>query len=96
MAWIVKDFVCPNCGHEFEELFKVGDEDNIPCPECGHSPVESVLSSPALGKFSMADRETKTEILKKRSFEHTKKEVIRNAEKFGDAGLAERKKYLGN
>ena len=96
MGWIVKDFICNSCGITFEEIYKNGEEDDVICVSC-QSPNTIVvgLSSPALGTFSMADAAGRAEILKKRSADHTRKEVIKNADKFGGAGIARRKEYLG-
>jgi putative FmdB family regulatory protein len=33
----VYEYVCPKCGHEFEQLVgSVSGRDRIGCPECGH------------------------------------------------------------
>lgn len=75
MGWKVKDFVCQDCGHEWEELYKDGEE--IECPNCGSSDTQAQLSAPGLGTFSMADSQGRKEMLKKRSEEHTKKKAMK-------------------
>lgn len=75
MGWKVKDFECQNCGHEWEELYKDGEE--IECPKCGSSNTKTKLSAPGLGTFSMADAEGRKQILKKRSEEHTKTKAMK-------------------
>lgn len=75
MGWKVKDFECQDCGHEWEELYKDGEE--IVCPECGSSKVEPLVCAPGLGTFTMADADGKKNILRKRSEEHTKKKAMK-------------------
>lgn len=86
MALIVNKFKCKDCGEEFEELYERGEEDTIECCSCGSRNVEKLLSAPKLGKFSMADNDTKASILKKRSHDHTRKEVAKEAERWGAHG----------
>lgn len=78
MGWIVKNLRCNACGHEFEELYKNGEEAEVECPECGVLGECSVdgISTPAIGSYSMADNAGKAEILKKRSLKHTEKKAI--------------------
>jgi hypothetical protein len=96
MSWIVKDFICHDCGITFEELYKRGEEDNVLCTECGSGDTAlDGISSPSLGVFSMADSVGRASMLRKRSADHTKKEVLKNAEKFGAAGWQRRNEYLG-
>lgn len=76
MGWKVKNFECQDCGHEWEELFKDGDE--IVCPECESKNTKALLSAPGLGRFSMADADGKKDILRKRSEEHTKKKAMKD------------------
>lgn len=96
MSWIVKDFLCNSCGTVFEELYKNGEEDDVACLECGSSNTALAgISSPALGIYSIADAAGRAEILKKRSADHTKREVLKNADKFGAAGMHRRAEYMG-
>ena len=77
MGWMVKNFVCLDCGHEFEDLYKTGEEDQVECPECGATNCQiDGISSPALGTYSMADAAGKSAILKRRSLAHTEKKAI--------------------
>lgn len=96
MGWLIKDFKCNDCDHVWEEMYKTEEEGLVQCPACS-SPNTEVdgISSPALGMYSIADAEGKKSILMKRSAEHTMKDVIKNADKFGEAGLARRDEYLG-
>ena len=96
MAWIVKDFKCNDCGNVWEELYKREEEGMVLCPSCFSSDTKvDGISSPALGLYSIADKEGKAAILRKRSADHTKKDVVKNADKFGAAGYARRNEYLG-
>lgn len=78
MGWIVKNLKCQACGHEFEDLYKNGEEAEVECPSCGvlGECVVDGISSPALGTYSMADAAGKSAILKKRSLKHTEKKAI--------------------
>lgn len=55
-AMPIYDFKCRGCGHEFEELVKVGQ--SADCPVCGGSDVEKLVSLPAVS----------TEVTRQRSF----------------------------
>lgn len=73
------DFQCTDCNNTFEDLV---DNDNrfTNCPECG-SIAEKLLSAPRIGLYNDPDKRA-TE-LKRRSEQHTKKEVAKEHEKFG-------------
>lgn len=75
MGWKVRDFVCKDCGHEFETLYKEGEE--VECPECDSTNTEAQFSPPQLGRYSMNSQEGRAEILKKRSADHTKKVAMK-------------------
>lgn len=77
----VYDFNCPECNENFEELVET-DTRLAACPVCG-SASEKVLSAPKLALFSMGSPEERAEKLKKRSFDHTQKEMKHNYNKFG-------------
>lgn len=93
MGWIVNNFKCKDCGHEFEELYKKGEETDIECPECESKQIEPLLSSPRLSTYEMADKEGKAAILRKRSADHTKKQVMKDADRFGGHGMQRRDDY---
>lgn len=84
MGWKTFDYECNHCGNAFYELVSSPDE-VVPCPECGGT-TKRVLSVPHLATFSMADNATKGEILKKRSAEHSMRELRKEPEKFGSLG----------
>jgi putative FmdB family regulatory protein len=96
VGWIIKDIKCNECGLVFEEMYKREEEELIECPTCSSTDTApDGISSPALGLYSIADAEGKRNILMERSAKHTMKEVVKNADRFGDAGLARRDEYLG-
>lgn len=41
----VYEYVCPKCGHEFEQLvMSAAQRDRMGCPECGHSKATRKMS----------------------------------------------------
>ena len=77
-------FECKKCEEIWEDLVK---EKESPCPICETISKTTVITVPNLGKFSMASPEEKKRILKKRSEEHTTKEVRKEPERWGQAGI---------
>lgn len=77
MGWKLFDYRCPECGYEFESMEK-SSEDEVLCPAvdeespnpCGS--VVNLLPSANLGWTN--DPNTRKEMLKKRSAEHTAKQ----------------------
>ena len=92
MAWVTHDFECKKCTHIFEELYVRADRKKVKCPECGSRSLRQVLSAPALASFSMMDATQKREHLKKRSADHTQKQIDSEPERFGAASMARRTK----
>lgn len=90
MGYKLYDFQC-ECGWEGEDLVEAGVT-VTPCPNCGVGYAEKVISIPNLGTFSMADAATQASMLKKRSEEHTTKELRREPEKYGAEGVARARK----
>lgn len=86
MVWINNDFYCKQCDLVFEELYKKHEEDTVTCWVCKNS-VEKLLSAPKLGTYSMASPEQKAQILRQRSENHTAKELAKEPERFGKAGI---------
>jgi len=79
------DFYCETCGLEWEDLV---EGDNSTCEFCLTETPRLRICSGKLAKFSMADANTKKEILRKRSYEHTRKEIIKKEpERFGKVGI---------
>lgn len=96
MAWMVKNFKCRDCGVVFEDLYKVGEEDEVECPECEtQSCFIDGISSPRLSTYEMADKAGKAAILRKRSADHTKEQVMKDADRFGGHGMQRRAEYQG-
>lgn len=85
MGFKLFDFTCEECGYEFEDLVEAGVE-VTPCPNCGVGYGSRTMSVPNLGKFTMASAEGRSAMLKKRSEEHTHKELKKEPEKFGELG----------
>ena len=96
MGWMVKNFRCLACEHEFEELYKTGEEDEVVCPECevGKVVIDGI-SAPTLSTYEMADKDGKAAILMKRSADHTKEMVMKDADRFGGHGMQRRAEYQG-
>jgi hypothetical protein len=96
MAWMVKNFVCNDCDALFEDLYKVGEESEVECAECGmqNCSVDGI-SSPMLSTYEMADKDGKAAILMKRSADHTKEMVMKDADRFGGHGMQRRAEYQG-
>lgn len=86
MTWVTHDFVCETCGAVFEELYQRGEP--VECLVCGSQDLQKQLCAPNLAAFSMASQERKSEILRTRSEKHTAREVAREPEKWGQAGIA--------
>ncbi|GBC60463.1 zinc ribbon domain-containing protein [Desulfonema ishimotonii] len=43
------EYNCPTCGHYFEKIAFMGDEDlPVPCPECGRKEVRRLTSAAGL------------------------------------------------
>lgn len=84
MAWILDEFECP-CGFSGEELV---DRDcrQLTCPNCDEV-LFPTMTVPRLGAYTMASTEQRAEILKQRSYAHTKKELRKEPERFGDEGI---------
>ncbi len=93
MGYKLHDFECKNCGREWEDLIDVGTA-TIECQGCKEQ-VPPCLSVPKLGMFSMMDQTQTTESLKKRSREHTQKQIIdKSPEKWGAEGRRRRTKKI--
>jgi putative FmdB family regulatory protein len=46
----IYEYVCDECGEDFERLFMSPDErpDEMTCPECGSTEVQRVFSAPSV------------------------------------------------
>ncbi|MCB0044276.1 MAG: zinc ribbon domain-containing protein [Caldilineaceae bacterium] len=44
----IYEFVCPNCGCEFEKIVSFSDTATPVCPQCGEQHVERQVSRPAI------------------------------------------------
>lgn len=77
MGWILRDFLCEACSHSFEELVESAGYDTEPCPECGTA-CRHVISAAKPATYSMMSRDDQAKCLRKRSREHTLKELKRD------------------
>ncbi len=84
MAYILHDFTCTECSTEWEDLVDRSTPTSV-CPNCGAENDPS-LSAPNLGAFSMMDKVQKAEHLKQRSEKHTRGEVRKEPERWGELG----------
>ncbi len=93
MGYLIKDFLCEKCNEVFEEMVEPTVK-LATCPICTE-PAEQIMSSPMIG--TMNDSAKRLESLKKRSKEHSKREVAKEPEKFGmDKDKKFRKQYFDN
>ncbi len=74
MGWKAYDFLCPKCEEKFEDIVE-SDTDITECIYCGFGAAKKIMSAPKLG--FMHDAERRSEALKRRSVEHTKREQRR-------------------
>lgn len=93
--WIMLDFMCPLCFNQWEDMV---DKTEIvsTCTECGSGVTKehSLMPSPAIAAFSLKDAAGRAETLKKRSSEHSQKELDREPEKFGGLGISMAKQKI--
>lgn len=94
MAWVTHDFQCDDCSHVFEEMYKRSEREQVQCPVCRSWDLTQLLSAPRLQSFSMLTPAQKRESLKRRSAEHTQRQIDKEPEKWGEAGLARRSKKV--
>ena len=73
----MRDFLCPDCGHQFEALVKSGDTTEE-CQACGSYAESALLTPPRVGLYN--DPSTRAEALKKRSREHSNEYARKNPE----------------
>lgn len=72
-------YECIVCGHVWIELVKGEAPETIPCKKCGEK-AELRPSAPGIAGFSIADKQTRADMLRKRSEEHSKKLMKRGGE----------------
>jgi putative FmdB family regulatory protein len=86
--WKSDDFECGNCGAVFDEMYKADRMNEVQCPECGSFDLAKLLAAPRLNAFSMMSPEHQRDSLMRRSRKHTQKEVDKEPERWGAAGVA--------
>lgn len=76
MAFITRDFQClsESCQHEWEDLVRREEENEQKCPVCGAAG-RWVISASNIGSYSLLSKEDQAKSLRKRSREHTKKQL---------------------
>ncbi len=74
----LSDYKCSECGEDFEFL-KLKSNDTPECPECRSKEVEKVLTSALVGVCN--DPSVRSEKLKQRSLDDSKKNFKRNWER---------------
>ena len=85
------EFECHKCGLEWEELVNCIPPMDL-CPNCDTN-TKPCISIPKLATFSIMSPEEKTAHLKKRSADHTQKEIIeKTPEKWGQVGIDKARK----
>lgn len=41
----LREFICRDCGHLYEEILRTGDPEIIPCPQCESTKTERLISA---------------------------------------------------
>lgn len=74
MGWISRDYYCKGCGHEWDDLVQRSEENDQKCPEC-QGPASIGISCPNVASFSLLSKDDQAKSLRKRSRDHTRKEL---------------------
>lgn len=80
-----RDYECTKCGAQWEDFVDQTDLSSE-CPHCGEKN-KPVLSAANIGAFSARSAEHRSEVLSKRSAEHSIKELRKEPEKWGEEGI---------
>lgn len=86
----VNDFECYSCSIVWEDLVKEGETSK--CPKCESVGDKIKINTIKLGAFSMRSPEERKKELKRRSEEHTLKELRKEPERFGVEGIQRARK----
>lgn len=86
MAWVVKDFECEACECVWEDLVDRDNQVSV-CPVCETESTKTLISCPNINTFGMKSAAERSSLMKKRSEEHTRKELRKEPEKFGAEGI---------
>ncbi|NBU69922.1 MAG: zinc ribbon domain-containing protein [Bacteroidetes bacterium] len=70
MGWISREYLCDNCGHEWADIVRRGEEAQN-CPECG-TLSNYVMSATNVASYSLMSKDDQAKHLRKRSRDHTK------------------------
>lgn len=87
MTFKTHDFLCSECAHEFTEMYWLSERDQVKCPECGNLELKVLIAPTRISTFSMASPEEKASIMRKRSEDHSLKELRKEPEKHGALGV---------
>lgn len=87
MSWVLHDFECCKCTVVWEDLVDSHADHTSECPKCGEL-CPKIFSAANIAGFSLMDADSKRQALMKRSYNHTAKEVSKNPEKWGEAGIS--------
>lgn len=76
MAYVYRDFECLNdkCKHAWDDLVDRSEENDQKCPKCG-SAAKYVISATHVATYSLMSKEDQAKHLRKRSRDHTRKEL---------------------
>ena len=85
----LREFQCDACELAFEDLMPSSADRVTACKNCG-ARCEAVMSAPRVGAFSGLSPEARAEVLRKRSHQHTMKELKKEPEKYGFAAAEKR------
>jgi hypothetical protein len=76
MAYVCRDFEClnPKCQHTWDDMVDRTEENDQKCPVCGVD-ARWVISPCNLATYSLMSRDDQAKHLRKRSRDHTRKEL---------------------
>ena len=74
MSWIIRPFECQVCPHTWDDLVKREEENDQKCPKCNGA-AKWVICAPAIASYSIMDKDAQMKHLRKRSRDHTRKEL---------------------
>lgn len=70
MSWKAYDYVCQDCGTEFEELVKDINE-TVECLSCGSNNSDRQFATPHLATMNLLPKKEYEAKMRKRSSDHT-------------------------
>jgi len=88
MGWKTHAFYCEDCKLNYDDIFwkDAGTADDpalvMECPGCGEDNI-TCIGTPGIGRYSIMDHADRKASMRKRSADHSKRMMKKNAEKFG-------------